>query len=154
VSVEFLNYTAGSCATIQQLLLECDHKNFASWYPGGNDLSTSSFGDIAIVYTLHLRHFCWCFCCLPLIDRHRVVALYSFDQKLVWVRSIVLLFLSSRRPLVFIVKTPIPSSIAVLFLSWSRRCHDRCGPIDRCFCSHRRVVFVGYTPTPRSIELA
>ncbi len=106
---------AGSCATIQQLLLMCKNKNFASC-PGGNDLSTSSFGDIAIVYTLHLRHFCWCFCCRPLIDRHRVVALYSFDQKLVWVRSIVLLFLSSRRPFVFIVKTSIPSSIAVLFL--------------------------------------
>ncbi len=41
--------------------------------------------DIAIVYTLHLCHFCWCFCCRPLIDRHRVVALYSFNQKLVWV---------------------------------------------------------------------
>ena len=67
---------------------------------------------------------------------------------------VVLLFLSSRRPFVFIVKTSIPLSIAVLFLSWSRRCHDRCGPIDRCFCSHRRVVFVAYTPTPRSIDHA
>jgi hypothetical protein len=57
----FLYYTAGS--------LECDNKNFASC-PGGNDLSTSSFGDIAIVDTLHLRHFCWCFCCRPLIDCH------------------------------------------------------------------------------------
>ena len=93
-------------------------------------------------------------CCRPLIDRHRVVALYSFDQKLVWVRSIVLLFLLSRRPFVFIVKTSIPSSIAVMFLSWSHRCHDRCSPIDRCFCSHRRVVFFAYTPTPRSIDRA
>ena len=129
-------------------------QNFASC-PGGNDLLTSSFGDIAIVYTLHLRHFCWCFCCRPLIDRHRVVALYSFDQKLVWVRSIVLLFLLSRRPFVFIVKTSIPSSIAVMFLSWSHRCHDHCSPIDRCFsCSNRQVVFFAYTPTPRSIDRA
>jgi hypothetical protein len=139
---------------MQQLLLECDNKNFASC-PGGNDLLTSPFGDIAIVYTLHLRHFCWCFCCRPLIDRHQVVALYSFDQELVWVRSIVLLCLSSRRrPFVFIVKTSINSSIAVLFLSRSRRCHDRCGPIDRCFCSHRLFVFIAYTPTPRSIDHA
>ena len=93
---------------------------------------TFLFGVIDLVYTLHLRHFCWCYCYCCLIDCHRVVALYSFNQKFVWVRSIVLLFSSSRRPFVFIVKTSIPSSIVILFLSWSRRCH-RCGPIDRCF---------------------
>ena len=107
-----------------------------------SDLSTFLFGVIALVYTLRLRHFCWCYCCHLLIDCHQVVALYSFDQKFVWLWWIILLFLW-RRPFVFIV---------ILFSSWSRRRCHRCGPIDRCFRSHRRVVFVAYTPTPRSIE--
>ena len=97
-----------------------------------SDPSTFLFGVIALVYTLHLCHFCCCCCCRRLIDCHRVFALYSFDWKFVWDRSIVLMFLSTSPPFVFIVKTSIPSSIAILFLSWSCRCHC-CGPMDRCF---------------------
>jgi hypothetical protein len=81
---------------------------------------------------IDLCHYCCCYCCRWLIDCHRVVALYSFYRKFVWDWSIFLLFLLSRRPFVFIVKMSIPLSIAILFLSWSCRCH-RCGPIDRCF---------------------
>ncbi len=110
-------------------------------------MTTSSFGDIAIVYMLHLRHFLLVLL-LPSFDRLSSSSCPLLVRSKACVGSIDRPFvLSSRRPFVFIDKTSIPLSIAVLFWSWSRRCHDRCGPIDRCFCSHRRVVFVAYTPT-------
>ncbi len=140
------HHTAAALVGVRQ-------QNFASC-PGGNDLTISSFGDIAIVYMLHLRHFLLVLL-LPSFDRFSSSSCPLLVRAKACVGSIDRPFvLSSRRPFVFIDKTSIPLSIAVLFWSWSRRCHDRCSPIDRCFCSHRRVVFVAYTPTPRSIDHA
>jgi hypothetical protein len=103
--------------------------------------------------------FCWCFCCRPSIDCHRVVALYSFDQKLVWVRSIVLLC-CHQDGLLF-------SSTRRLYLCQLLFCFGHGVGVAMIVAVRSIVVFVlivesyssptrlhAYTPTPRSIDHA
>jgi hypothetical protein len=87
--------------------------------------------------------FCCCYCCHCLIGFHRVVALYSFDQKFVWDRLIVLLFSSSR--CLYLRRLPFCFCNGVIVAIVAVRSIV-------VFCSHRWVVFVAYTPTPHSIN--